>query len=313
MMGENWFIGECMLEMRPGQADATFQVDAAGDTYNSAVYLKRLNPAVAVRYISALGDDPVSHRIRSQIRAHGIDDTLVDTVAGSLPGLYLIETDADGERRFHYWRQQSAARRMLAPPQLASLTAAAADCACLVLSGISLAILDPARRDSLLALAATVRRGGGWVVIDNNFRPVLWPAAEAASWLSRAMAVGTHALLGFDDEAALYGDADAAASIARLRGQHPELEIVIKCGAAGCVVAPAGVAPFTVAAQPAVVRDSTAAGDSFNAAYVAARASGLGARAAAERGCQLAARVVAHSGAIIPAPAMADLCGPFSV
>jgi 2-dehydro-3-deoxygluconokinase len=53
--------------------------------------------------------------------------------------------------------------------------------------------------------------------------------------------------------------------------------------------------------------DSTAAGDSFNAGYLATRLLGADAREAARLGNRLAARVVAHPGAIIPAEAMADL------
>ena len=53
--------------------------------------------------------------------------------------------------------------------------------------------------------------------------------------------------------------------------------------------------------------DSTAAGDSFNAGYLAARLLGADRPSAARLGNRLAARVVAHPGAIIPAHAMADV------
>ncbi|MEM7283930.1 MAG: PfkB family carbohydrate kinase, partial [Pseudomonadota bacterium] len=48
------------------------------------------------------------------------------------------------------------------------------------------------------------------------------------------------------------------------------------------------------------VVDSTAAGDSFNAGYLAARFAGLGCVEAAEQGNKLAATVVQYPGAIIP-------------
>jgi 2-dehydro-3-deoxygluconokinase len=52
------------------------------------------------------------------------------------------------------------------------------------------------------------------------------------------------------------------------------------------------------------VVDTTAAGDSFAAAYLAARLSGLEPREAARAGHRLAGAVVRHPGAIIPHAAM---------
>jgi 2-dehydro-3-deoxygluconokinase len=54
--------------------------------------------------------------------------------------------------------------------------------------------------------------------------------------------------------------------------------------------------------QPVV--DTTAAGDSFAAAYIAARLAGADPIAAAEAGHRLAGVVVCHPGAIIPRAAM---------
>ena len=69
-------------------------------------------------------------------------------------------------------------------------------------------------------------------------------------------------------------------------------------------------AQFTgeIPAEPVhVVVDSTAAGDSFNAAYLAARLLGADPPRAARLGNRLAARVIAFPGAIIPAAATADI------
>jgi 2-dehydro-3-deoxygluconokinase len=300
--GQFWAIGECMLELRPAGANQ-LGTSPAGDTYNCAVYFKRLLPDTPVRYVSALGDDALSATIRAGMRVEGVDDDLVETIAGQAPGLYLIETGAGGERTFRYWRAQSAARAMLGAGHLAQLQQALPACAILLLTGITLAILDDGRRAALLDLAARVRDQGGWVVVDSNYRPALWDAAVARTWLGRALAVCSHALLSADDEAALHGDADAAATLARVQ-EAGSAEIVIKMGAAGCLLGGAGRAPVQVPASPAVPVDTTAAGDSFNAGYLAARWRGLTMEEAGAAGARLAAAVVGHPGAIIAADAM---------
>jgi 2-dehydro-3-deoxygluconokinase len=304
-VNEFWSVGECMLELRP-QENGTIVHAAAGDSYNTAVYLKRLAPALSVRYVSALGDDAMSGLIRDHMRAERIDDSLVDTRPGGTPGLYAIETDAAGERRFAYWRAQSAARTMLSATHLAQLKAELAGCRVLLLTGITLAILDDERRATLLALAAQVRAAGGWVALDNNYRPALWDAATARDWMTRAAQVCTHALFSYDDEVLLHGDRSPSESMTRIAAIGVP-EVVLKLGADGCLVGGAGVSTVQVHAQEVRAIDTTAAGDSFNAGYLARRLNGANSVQAAEFGCALAAVVVTHRGAIIPAEAMPPL------
>ncbi len=106
-------IGECMVELRAAGADA-FARAYAGDAYNTAVYLKRSLPDAQVQFLTGTGDDAISRAMREAWHTEGIDDALAFIVNGGSPGLYLIENDAAGERRFHYWRSHSPARRWFA-------------------------------------------------------------------------------------------------------------------------------------------------------------------------------------------------------
>lgn len=305
MSGAFWSVGECMLELRP-QSHGTLAHAAAGDSYNTAVYLKRLAPGMPVRYVSALGDDAMSGLIRDHMRDERIDDSLIDIRAGGTAGLYAIATDASGERRFTYWRAQSAARGMLSAAHLAQLGAQLAGCRVLLLTGITLAILDDERRAALLSLAAQVRAAGGWVALDNNYRPALWDVATAREWMDRAAQVCTHALFSFDDEVLLHGDRSPAEALARIAAIGVP-EVVLKLGADGCLLG--GVAEHAAHVPALAVRavDTTAAGDSFNAGYLAQRLRGASSIKAAEFGCAVAAAVVTHPGAIIPAAALPSL------
>jgi 2-dehydro-3-deoxygluconokinase len=310
-----WFIGECMIELKPAQPTAATQPaipramtqSFAGDVYNTAVYFRRRSShdKIDSYFISATGDDSISTSLRAEITRQQLHTELIASTANALPGLYWIETSASGERSFLYWRQQSAARTMLDAVHAGQLQQQADACHLLYFSGITLAILDDARRQRLLALAASVRANGGWVVFDSNYRPRLWDCTSSAlHWTNLALAQASHALVTLDDEIALHGDADANACLRRNRAAGVE-EVVVKLGELGCLVQSQDMTEVRmVATQKVTAIDTTAAGDSFNAAYLAARQQGASAMTAAAAGCALAACVVAHPGAIIPLQAM---------
>ena len=282
-------IGECMIELqRSAQGQGgTMDYRFGGDTLNTAVYMARLLDPAAVRvaYVTGLGVDGMSGEMLAAWEREGVDTSCVQRLADRLPGIYMIETDPAGERRFHYWRRDSAARMVY-------------------LSGISLAILAPADRELLIAALAQCRAVGGTVVFDNNYRPRLWESPETARAVyGRVLAHADIALLTLDDEVALYGRADAHAVIERTRALGVG-EVVVKCGGDPCVVWHGGRL-HEVAAQPVSdVIDTTAAGDSFGAAYMAARLAGQGPEDAARAGHRLAGTVIRYRGAIIPRDAM---------
>lgn len=279
-----------------------------GDTLNCAVYLARLvaRRGVRVDYVTALGDDPYSDAMLAAWRDEGIATEHVARLPGRLPGLYLIRTDPGGERTFYYYRSEAAARQMLAGARAAALTAALAGYDMIYVSGITLSVLDEPQRRALIGLLAAARGNGATIAFDGNFRPRGWPDwAAARHWFDAALAHATIALPTFEDEQMLYGDPTSAATVARLNACGVS-EIALKLGRDGALIAgAAGLTP--VPAEPVEAIDTTAAGDSFNGAYLASRLLGRDALAAATAGTRLAAVKVRHRGAIIPAAAMPDL------
>lgn len=295
-------IGECMVELsdRPDSCRLGF----GGDTLNTALYLARLG--MAVDYVTVLGDDPYSDAMVEAWQAEGIGTRFVARAPGRLPGLYAIRTDRNGERRFYYWRDRAAARELLTDAHAPGVAEALAQADLVYLSGITVSILDDVQRRRLLGLLEAVRARGAAVAFDPNYRPAGWPdGANARSWFDEFYRLSTHALPSIDDERALHPGLAAKGLAARLRGLGVA-EVVVKEGGAGCWI-DAGDGPSHVSVPASrVCVDSTAAGDSFNAGYLAARLRGASPEGAAQAAHRLAGAVVAHRGAIIPLGAMPD-------
>lgn len=296
-------IGEAMIEAA-GAIGGPGRLGHGGDTLNTAVYLARLG--VQVSYLTALGRDPFSAAMRALWAEEGVDTTFALTHPDRLPGLYAIHTDDQGERSFLYWRNESAARALFACPGLEEAWAAAETAPALYLSGITLAIFAPSERSRLVDLARARKAAGAAVGFDPNYRARLWPNAAAAREAFAEIApYVTLAFVTLEDERAL-GACDrieAVASRWRMAGAD---EAVIKLGPDGAYVDHGGGAGF-IAQSPVAAVDTTGAGDSFNAAYLAARLAGATPEAAARAGNALAREVVRHPGAIIPRAAMPEL------
>lgn len=297
-------IGECMIEVSRN-ADGTGLVGFGGDTLNTAVYLAR--QGVDVTYATALGDDPYSDEMVAGWGREGVGTDLVVRMPNRLPGLYMIRIDAAGERSFHYWRSTAPAREYFTLPGLERRLERLLAHDALYLSGITLSLYDDRGLAVLFDLLDRFRSGGGRVLFDGNYRPRGWPDIAAARAAFIGMLERTDmALPSIDDEQALFGDGDATAITGRLRNLGVA-EVVLKQGSDGCVVASDDGEKDVPTPEIRRPVDTTAAGDSFNAAYIAARLRGATPEAAARSGHRLAGAVVMHRGAIIPRDAMPAL------
>lgn len=163
-------IGECMMELSE-RPDGSLLRGYGGDTLNTALYLARLG--VAVDYVTALGDDPWSEEMLAAWAAEGVGTGQVRRLPGRMPGLYIIRTDASGERSFHYWRDSAAARDLFSGPGAAETRAALAGYDLVYVSGISLSLYGEAGRRPLPRPAEPCRpEAGGW-----PSTPITGPAA----------------------------------------------------------------------------------------------------------------------------------------
>ncbi|TCQ10301.1 2-keto-3-deoxygluconate kinase [Rhizobium sp. PP-F2F-G36] len=291
-------IGECMVEL--GDAGSgLLRKGFAGDTLNAAYYARTYLPAdIDVAYLSAVGTDLLSQEMLAFIEGKGILTEDIRQIEGAAPGLYMIHLK-DGERSFSYWRSASAARKLA--DDAAHLRSAIEKADTIVFSGITLAILSPEARETLILELRRAKASGKRVVFDPNIRPRLWEdAATLRSVVEAGARASTVLLPSFDDEQVHFGDANPEATIARYRQWGADM-VLVKNGGGDALLSAEGsdVARISPPKVEAVV-DTTSAGDSFNGAFLAKVLAGVAPAEAAAFAARVAAAVIAHHGALVP-------------
>jgi ribokinase len=277
-----------------------------GKGANQAVAAARLGvrAGLPVRLVGCVGDDDFGRTLRDALRAEGVDDGAVRTVAGGPTGIAMITVDQAGENTIAV---APGANRDVGPAEVA---AARGTAAVLV---ISAEIPVPAIRAVLAAGAAAEAAPAAIRVL--NLAPAPPESAELVAahpdWLvvneSEAATVLGRPVAGL--AAAARAAADLVAAGAR--------NAVVTAGAAGAAYCgPAGtllkVPGFEVRAV-----DSVGAGDTFVGALAVALAAGVkpadAVTAAAAAGATAATPPRTPSGMPRPADILAATAHPWPV
>ena len=290
-------IGECMVELS-SEGGSTYTMGFAGDTFNAAWYLRQLlPPAWDVSYFTALGTDPTSQDMVEFIQKTGINTGSIARLSGKTAGLYMIRLN-NGERSFSYWREASAARQLAQDAD--RLDAAMKSAGIVIFSGITMAILPPEGRDNLLGALACARADGCIIVFDPNLRPHLWPDTSVmCTEISRAAETADIVLPSFDDEKTFFGDDTPEDTAKRYHDLGVGL-VVVKNGVDEILASDTNnnQLRFTPKQVEHPV-DTTAAGDSFNAGFLASLVAGDDIETAVRAGAALSAKVINHRGALV--------------
>jgi 2-dehydro-3-deoxygluconokinase len=294
-------IGECMLEMSAAH-DSYYKLAFAGDTYNVAVYLKRALRLsnVVVEYVTALGHDVYSQQMVHAWQEEGIGSSLVRHLTGKLPGLYTIETDQHGERSFYYYRSSAAVRDLFLGEGGMQLAQQLLEYDYLFLSGITLAVMHPEGRELLIDTIKKAYKKGCMICFDSNYRSSLWSSVNTARTVISELLPYVHlGLPSFNDANALFGDETPEKTYQRWHDGGVG-QVIVKMGEAGYGIGDKdGYRHIPV--SPVKQVDTTAAGDAFDGALLAAIMNGDDLSSAAAFAAKVAAVVVAHKGAIVDA------------
>ncbi len=252
-----------------------------GSAANTAVILARMGLAVSL--IARVGCDPLSSIAVRTLDEAGVTLSNLQRDPTALTGLMYIVVTPDGERTMLGDR---GANVLTNPREIKD--AGIHGARLFYLSGYAL-LAEPQRSSALLALR-TARRHGLTIALDPGTI-----VSEAALAEVRSLLPGIGILLPNVDEArALTGLVDPEECLDAFLDLGIQV-IALKLGRDGCLVGTGGV-QRRVPAFPVAARDSTGAGDSFAAGFLAAHLQGLSWHGAALVGNALGATTATQIG-----------------
>jgi 5-dehydro-2-deoxygluconokinase len=295
----------------------TFAKYLGGSSANLAVGLSRLGLRVAM--LTRVGDEHMGRFVRETLAAEGVDVSGVGTDPRRLTGLVLLGIE-DAEHYPHIFYREDCADMALDAADVDASPIASAKA--LAITGTHLST-EPVRKAAHRAIELA-KRHGRRVVLDIDYRPVLWGLVGHGGGAERSQPAGevTRHLQDFLPECDLVvgteeeirvagGSEDTEQALAQIR-RRTAATIVMKRGVAGCVVFEGPIPPsiaqaLVVAGIPVAVSNLLGAGDAFLAGYLSGWIEGLPPAHCARRGSGAGAIVVSRHGCTPAMPTRAEL------
>ena len=225
---------------------STFAKYLGGSPANTAVGVSRLGLKAAM--LSRVGDEQMGRFVRAQLGREGVNVDHVSTDPRRLTALVFLAV-RDRDSFPHIFYRENCADMALAEGHISSdfLRSATG----LLVSGTLLS-QETTRRACHRAVAAATAAETR-VILDIDYRPVLWGLAGAGQGESRFVSsaeVSAHfapllpacaLIVGTEEEIRIAGgEDDALAALKKIR-QHSSALIVLKRGAEGCVAFPGAI------------------------------------------------------------------------
>ena len=258
---------------------ATFAKAIGGCPANIAVGTARLGLRSAL--LTRVGDEPLGRFVRAQLAREGVDTRAIGIDAQRLTPLVLLAVcDRDSFPLVFY--RENCADSVLGPGDVPEELIAAARAVLVTGTHFALAPGAQAQRKAIAVARAHHRK----VILDIDYRPNLWGLgghdAGASRYARSARVTGTLAavlpdcdlIVGTEEEMHIAaGSEDTLEAVRRIRARSGAT-LVVKRGAAGCVVFAAGPPPrhledgLIVPGMPIEVYNVLGAGDAFLAGYL---------------------------------------------
>ena len=176
-------IGECMIEMTNVEKEL-YNYSVAGDTLNFTSYLDQ--SIFNKFYLTAIGTSDINKGVISFFKKKKINTNLVKKISSKEIGLYLIKNTKRGEKKFYYWRDDSAANFFFNHINK-SLFINKYTFDYIYLTGITLSILDFKNIDKFITNLSVLRKKNSKIIFDFNIRIKRWSKKNLNLYLNKIL------------------------------------------------------------------------------------------------------------------------------
>lgn len=257
---------------------ATFARYLGGSPANTAVGAARLGLKAAM--ISRVGDEQNGRFVRETLQREGVDITQVTIDAARLTALVFLAVRDRDDFPHVFYRDNCADMAIEAAHIDARFIAR---CRALLVSGTHLS--RESTRAACVEAALAARRAGARVILDIDYRPVLWGLArhgegaqryapsDAATSRITAFLPHCDLVVGTEEELRVAGGASNVIAALRAVRKATAALLVVKLGARGCVAFAGPIAAKLEkgdfhAGFPVEVFNALGAGDAFMAGFL---------------------------------------------
>ena len=253
---------------------------SGGAAGNVAAWLTRTDARSTI--VSHVGDDPAGAAIVAEFDALGVNHGDL-VIPGETSGVVVVLVDSSGERTMFPDKGANSRLTVTDLPDLGTFQA-------VYISGY--ALLNPLARDGVLAMIEKIKADGLPIYFDPASVGAMKDVAdkELHNWFSMMD------VLFLNEEESIYltGSVDIERALNYLLDFSQV--VVIKRGSAGAIAKARGFDSISLPAFAATVVDTTGAGDSFAAGFIASYSKNHDLTAALQAGGELAAGCVAIVG-----------------
>jgi 5-dehydro-2-deoxygluconokinase len=284
----------------PITAVTSYDAYVGGCPTNVIVGSSRLGLRTAL--LTAVGDDQVADHVLHFLRNEGVETRFIPRKPGRRTSAVIVTIRPPNDFPLTFYRDNCADEALtIADAERSPIGESRA----VFVTGTGLTA-EPGRTATMWA-AEKSRQTAAAVILDLDYRPALWPNADAFGIAVRALARLADLVIGTEEEvAAAASDRDPTAAVRRILDLGPSA-LVLKRGAAGATICRPNCPAVDVPPFAVDILNTLGAGDAFASGFLYGYLDGWPFERAARLGNASGAIVVGRHGCSIAMPTMPEI------
>ena len=290
-------VGECMVEIINDKDNSYFQ-SYAGDTFNFSVYLSRLK--FKVDYLTAVGKDEFSKKFVKFAENENISSKLIHIDNNKIIGLHIVRSKKNGEKKFFYWRDNSAAKKFFNNLDSKYIISKLKSYQYIYFSGITLSLIEDKHQKLFYRIINTLKRHNIKVIFDINIRKPRWKNSSTLNKTLNDYLPLVDILFATGEDMLQWKNNNSLSKFTKIIHTNKIQHAIYRLNEEKNYVFINNKIYKSNNKRHKTIVNSAGAGDGFNAHYIATFFKTNNVNLALKQGHNVGSKIVKHRSAIIP-------------